>query len=99
MPRIEQGPAEGTGFTPEQEEEKQTTRLFDKSGREYVPVSEAAKRTDLSENRIRGLLFEKRISGFKPGGRDLLLRWDTITKYIESGRKKGGRPRKKRPET
>ncbi len=66
----------------------------DENNEIYLSIKDTAHITQLSPERIRGLVREKRLDAIKPGGHDLFISLTSAHRYITEGRKQAGRPPK-----
>ena len=65
-----------------------------RDGRIYVTTEYASERSGLSQERLRQVAREGRISSVKPGGNMMFVSHSDVKEYLDNGRKKPGRPRK-----
>ena len=68
--------------------------LIDKDDHIFIAIRDAVEITQLSPERLRGLVSENRLQAVKPGGHDLFISLESIEQYLTEGRKPPGRPRK-----
>lgn len=68
--------------------------IIDDDNQIYISIKDAAVVAKLSVERLRGLVSENRLTGFKPGGRDLFVSLDSVDAYLTDGRQTPGRPQK-----
>ncbi len=67
--------------------------VIDKQSEFFLSIKDAARVLELSSDRVRGLVREKRLEAKKPGGRDSFISLSSIGRYLEE-RKPPGRPHK-----
>ena len=73
---------------------KPSAIIIDEDNQIYISIKDAALVAKLSVERLRGLVSEKRLTGFKPGGRDLFISLNSVDAYLTDGRQSPGRPQK-----
>lgn len=73
---------------------KPRAMVVDQEGEIYLSMKDTAKITNLSPERLRGLVREDRLIAIKPGGYELFVSIASAMHYVAGGRRRPGRPRK-----
>lgn len=73
---------------------KPSAVIVDEANEIFISIKDAALVAKLSVERLRGLIGENRLSGLKPGGRDLFISLESVDTYLTEGRQSPGRPQK-----